>query len=278
MHHDPYRILLQNSNARIVMLEAWSFRRHILTAIFNDYRARYARSRVGWAWTVLHPLVQVLIFVLVLSTILTAKLPGIDNKYAYALFLTSGILAWSLFSELVSRCLPLFIDNGELIKKIRFPRICIPLTITGIAIINNLMLLLVLLLVFALLGHPPTAVLLWMPLLIGLTVALGLSIGLVLGVLNVFIRDVGHAVPVLLQLGFWFTPIVYPSSILPGILQKVLLFNPLYHVVQAYRGILIFHHPLQWASLIAITVLSAVLLAGSLVLFKRAEPELADAL
>lgn len=278
MRNAPRRTGFQFRDLRVVVSEAWAFRRYILTAICDDYRARFARSRIGWAWAVLHPLVQVLIFMLVLSTILSAKLPGIDSKYAYALFLTSGILSWSLFAELVTRCLPLFIDNGALIKKVQFPRICLPLTITGVALINNILLFGAMMIVFTLLGHSPTADLLWLPLLLCLTTALGLGLGLILGVLNVFIRDVGQAVPVLLQLGFWFTPIVYPVTIIPEALRKLLCINPMHHLVQTYQGILVFHHPPQWAGLAIVTVFSAALLAGSVWFFFRADPELADAL
>ena len=105
---------------------------------------------------IIHPLAQAAIFALVLAEVMAAKLPGMaNNKFAYAIYLLSGMLAWSLFSEIVSRCLTVFIDNGNLLKKMLFPRINLPLIIAGSALINNLLLLLAILVVFALLGHVP---------------------------------------------------------------------------------------------------------------------------
>jgi len=261
-----------------VLLTPWSYRSFIFSSILNDFRTRFARSRVGVLWMALHPLFQVLMFALILSTILAAKLPGIDSKYAYALYLTAGILAWSLFSEIVTRSLPVFIDNGNLIQKMRFPKICLPMAIVGAAVINNVFLLLAMILIFALFGHFPGQALFWLPLLLVFTAALGFGIGLIVGVLNVFMRDVGQAVPVLMQFGFWFTPIVYMPEILPVPIQSLLIINPLYHVVRTYQDILVFHRPPEFASLALLTALIFCLAAFALWLFGKAEGEMADVL
>lgn len=99
----------------------WAYRGFVTSSIRNEFVARFARSRLGGLWMIIHPLAQVAIYALILSNVLAAKLPGIDNPYAYALYLTAGITAWSLFAEIVGRCLTLFIDNGNLMKKMRFP-------------------------------------------------------------------------------------------------------------------------------------------------------------
>ena len=100
-----------------LLLAIWRYRYFIFSSIKNDLRSRFIRSKLGGLWMIINPLAQVLIFALILSEVLAAKLPGIDNKYAYALYLMAGILGWSLFSETISRCLNLFIDNGNLMKK-----------------------------------------------------------------------------------------------------------------------------------------------------------------
>lgn len=98
----------------------WSYRGFVFSSIRNEFSARFARSRLGGLWMIINPLAQVAIYALVLSNVLAAKLPGIDNKYAYALYLMAGMLAWSLFSEIIGRCLTLFIDQGNLMKKCDF--------------------------------------------------------------------------------------------------------------------------------------------------------------
>lgn len=256
----------------------WSYRGFILSSIINDFRIRFVRSRIGVLWMALHPLFQILMFALVLSTILSAKLPGIDGRYAYAAFLTAGMLAWSLFSEIVTRCLSMFIENGNLIQKMRFPKICLPVAVVGTAVVNNVFLFLAMVVIFTLFGHFPGQTVFWLPVLLVLTAALAFGLGLTLGILNVFLRDVGHAVPVLLQFGFWMTPIVYMPDILPGPVRSLLPINPMYHVVGMYQDILVFHHSPDSGSLAAATATAICLVTFALWLFSKAEPEMADVL
>lgn len=275
----PFTRLLTGSPFTSGMLSAaWRYRHFIASSIRNDFRARFVRSTLGGAWMFLHPLAQVLMFALVLSAVLSAKLPGIENRFAYAIYLTAGILAWSLFAEVLSRCLTIFIDSGNLMKKMVFPRICLPLIVTGSALVNSVLLLISILVIFAVLGHVPGLDALWLPVLFGITVALGLGIGLVLGVLNVFMRDVGQVVPVILQFAFWFTPIVYMPNIIPESYRGWLALNPMYHVVTGYQNVLVFNRPPEWAGLGVVGLISLALLGLALILFRKASAEMVDVL
>ncbi|MFT0212202.1 ABC transporter permease [Pseudomonas sp. F1_0610] len=260
------------------MRNLWAYRGFVSSSIRNEFAARFARSRLGGLWMIIHPLAQVAIYALILSNVLAAKLPGIDNPYAYALYLTAGITAWSLFAEIVGRCLTLFIDNGNLMKKMRFPRITMPAITTGSCLLNYSLLLLSVLVVFALLGHTPGIEALWLFPLTIITVMLALGVGLILGVINVFVRDIGQVTPIVIQTLFWFTPIVYPLEIVPDSLQSVIAYNPMLPIVSAYHDILVFGKtPAMEPMLITFTV-AAVLLLVSLFMFRRAAPEMVDAL
>ena len=260
-------------------VSAWRYRHFIVSSIHTEFRARFVRSKLGGLWMIIHPLAQAAIFALVLAEIMAAKLPGMaNNKFAYAIYLLSGMLAWSLFSEIVSRCLTVFIDNGNLLKKMRFPRINLPLIIAGSSLINNLLLLLAVLVVFALLGHLPGAQFAWMPVLIALTMALALGVGLLLGVFNVFVRDVGQVVPIVLQLGFWFTPIVYTPNVIPAYLRGVLQLNPMTTIVQSFQNVMLFDKAPYFVALGWILLFTLLLLTAALALFRRASAEMADAL
>lgn len=264
---------------RLGMFHAlWDYRGFVLSSIRNEFVARFVRSRLGGLWMIINPLAQVAIYALILSQVLAAKLPGIDNPYAYALYLTSGILAWSLFAEIIGRCLTLFIDNGNLMKKMRFPRITLPAIVVGSCLLNYLLLFVAVLVVFALLGHIPDLQVVWiMPLTLAL-VALGLGMGLILGVLNVFVRDIGQVVPIILQALFWFTPIVYPIEIVPDRVRPVLEYNPLYPIVSGYHDALVFgNNPAIQQIAITAGVAAGLLLLG-LFMFRRASPEMVDAL
>lgn len=256
----------------------WVYRGFVLSSIKNEFVTRFARSKLGGFWMILQPLAQVLIYALILSAVLSAKLPGIDSRYAYAIYLTAGFLGWMLFSEIINRCLNLFIEQGNLMKKMKFPKITLPTIVVGSALLNNAMLLLAILGVFAVLGHFPTLQILWLPVLTIAMVSLALGVGLVLGVLNVFIRDIGQAVPILLQVAFWFTPIVYPINIIPERLQQLLVLNPIYPIIRGYHDVLVFGQAPQLWQVILIMTVGFLILAFGLFLFRRASAELVDAL
>lgn len=257
---------------------AWRYRHFIASSVATEFRLRFVRSRFGAAWMVLNPLVQVAIYGIILSQLLSARLPGIDNPYAYALYLTAGMVAWSFFADIVTRCLTVFIDNGHLMKKVAFPRIALPLIALGTAGVNNLLLIVAGLVVFALLGHLPGPTVVLLPALAVLTAAFALGVGLVLGILNVFVRDIGQAVPLVLQILFWFTPVVYVPDILPATVRALLPLNPLYPIVRAYQDVLVFGRLPVEPGLIVVAVLAAGLLALALTLFRRAGPEMTDQL
>lgn len=263
---------------REMLLAIWKFRYFMFSSIKNDLRARFARSKLGGLWMIIHPLAQVLIFALILSEVLAAKLPGVDNKYAYALYLMAGSLMWTLFAEAISRSLTLFIDNGELMKKMAFPRICLPVIAAGGVLVSNALLLVAIFFVFAVLGHYPDSHVFWLPLLMALTLFIGMGVGVVLGVLNVFMRDIGQVVPVVLQALFWLTPIVYSVGILPQRYQQWFALNPLYPLVTSYQNVLVFGKSPLWLELGWLALATAVIWLAALVVFRRASAEMVDAL
>lgn len=256
---------------------AWRYRGFVTSSIKGEFKSRLARSRFGTAWIVLQPLAQVLIFATILSSVLAARLQGVDSKYGYASYLLAGMLCWNLFAEIVQRCLTVFIDQASLLKKIEFPRITLPLVVIGSALVSNVALLAVTLLILPILGFYPSAEWLWLPVLVSITVAFATGLGLLAGTLNVFARDIGQVMAVVLQLWFWVTPIVYPSSIVPERFKSALAANPMTTLVGGYQDVLIYGRPPS-ESLWVTAIVGGVLLLVSLVVFRRASAELVDAL
>jgi lipopolysaccharide transport system permease protein len=262
-----------------VLKGAWAYRYFILTSIRTEFMSRFIRSRLGGVWMIVNPLFQVCIYALILSSLLSARLPELaEQPYGYAIYLTAGILCWTLFSDVVTRCLTVFIENGNLLKKMVFPKICLPLITAGTAAVNNVLLLLAIVTVFTVLGHGVSPSVMFLPVLTGLTLALALGIGLVLGILNVFIRDIGHVVPLMLQIGFWFTPIVYMPSVLPPTVRNLLAINPVFPLVEAYHDVLVFGRLPDFGALAGTTVLALGLMTLAMVMFRRASPEMVDVL
>jgi lipopolysaccharide transport system permease protein len=256
----------------------WRYRGFVLTSIRNEFATRFARSSLGGLWMIIHPLAQVAIYALILSNVLAAKLPGIDNKYAYAIYLMAGMLAWSLFSEIVGRCLTLFIAQGNLMKKMRFPRITLPVIVVGSCLLNYVLLFLAILVVFALLGQRPNMQMFWLIPLTIMVTALAVGLGLILGVLNVFVRDVGQVVPILLQVWFWFTPVVYPVNIIPDQFKGAMDLNPMFPIVGAFHDILVYAKAPNFELILLIAGVSLGLMLLGLLMFRRAAPEMVDVL
>lgn len=257
---------------------ALRYRHFITSSVRAEFANRFARSRLGGLWMVLNPLAQASVIAFVLSGILASRLPGVQHPAGYAFYLMAGTLAWALFQDTVIRCLTLFTDNAQLLKKLMFPRICLPLVVCGIAGVSSLLLTTATLSVFVALGHPPGWPALALPIVLLLSLLLGLGLGLLLGIVNVFVRDVAQVVPIALQFLFWFTPIVYLASALPEAAQSVLAYNPLQVLVTALHDILVFERQPDWGALAAVGVLAAVLLGAALLLFRRASAEMVDLL
>ena len=262
---------------RAMVKAAWQYRGFIASSVINDFRTRLAHTRFGVAWLVLQPLAQVLIFATILSNVLGARLSGSQSKYAYVVYLMAGTSCWSLFTDIVQRCMTVFMDNGNLLKKIQFPRIALPSVVVGIASVNNLAYLAIVLTVLPVFAVYPSVHYLWLPLLMVMTISLAAGIGLFLGTLNVFARDIGQVVSVLIQFWFWMTPIVYPLSIVPPAFRSTLALNPVLPLVVGYQNVLLYRTAppgqLTWLALVILVVL-----ASAMFVFRRASSEMVDVL
>ncbi|WP_267965290.1 ABC transporter permease [Testudinibacter sp. TR-2022] len=258
--------------------ELYRYRSFIISSIKNDLINRFSRSKLGGLWAILNPLSQVAIYALILSNVLSAKLPGIDNKYAYSIYLMAGLLAWNLFNEVILRSLNMFIDNGDLMKKMQFPKATIPSIVGGVNFVNNILLFLAMLIIFFLLGHGFSLNILWLIPFSLLLLIFSLGIGLILGVLNVFIRDIGQVIPILLQVLFWFTPIAYPISIIPEQYRYLLKFNPISYFTGAYQEILAYNRVPNISELLLLLTIAIIIIGFGVFLFRRASAEMVDVL
>ena len=261
-----------------ILLVLWSYRYFIISSIKNEFKTRFIRSKLGGLWMIIHPLAQVLVYALILSHILQAKLPHIQSQYAYSIYLLAGILGWNLFVEVFSKTLNIFIDNGNLLKKVNFPKLALPLISIGSALINFILLFCIILIVFAVLGHIPYHAIYAIPIVVVVTLLLSIGLGLFLGILNVFIRDIGQIMDVVLNFWFWLTPIVYMLSIIPKQYQPFLLLNPMSSIVMAYQDILVYDKFPQWHLLLYPTILGIFMLYLSMFIYKKANKEMADVL
>ncbi len=263
---------------RRLLQALWNYRHFIIGSIKNEFRTRFIRSRLGAAWIVLHPLAQVLIYALVLSEVMRAKLPGVDSQFAYPIYLLSGMVAWTLFAELSSRLMTVFIDNGNLMKKLAFPKLALPLISIGSSLINFLLLLATMYLVFLFLGHFPVTYILWLIPLTAVLLIFTVGFGLSLGILNVFIRDIGQVISIVLQFWFWLTPIVYAITIVPEKYRFILYLNPLTSIAEGFQSVLLYERTPEILPLLYPLTAGLLMLFGGMWLFLRAKEEMTDVL
>ena len=261
-----------------ILRALWQYRYFVLSSIRNELWNRFAQSKLGGLWVIIHPMAQVAIYALILSNILAAKLPGTDSKYAYTIYLMAGLLGWNLFNEITTRCVGIFVEQSNLMKKISFPKITLPAIVVGSCVLNYIMLFVAIMGTLVLLSHHFSSNLIWLIPLTFVTIAFAMGVGLILGVLNVFLRDIGQVVPIVLQMWFWFTPVVYPSTVIPEEYRYLLNFNPMYAITDAYQQILVYGNAPQIEILLPVTLVSCMLLLASLFLFRRASTEMVDVL
>ena len=256
----------------------WHYRGFVLGSVRREFQSRYRNSLLGAAWAVLNPLAMIVVYTVIFAQVMRSRLPGSDNAFAYSIYLCAGVLTWGLFAEILSRAQGVFLENANLIKKISFPRICLPVIVVTTALSNFAIIfgLFTVFLVFS--GNFPgmTFLAIFPVLLIQIVFSIGL--GIIIGVMNVFFRDVGQFFTVLLQFWFWFTPVVYPSTILPPEVQAYVNWNPMAPMIAAYQDVLVHAKWPEWHTLVYPSILAVVLAIIGMGLFRRHAGEMVDEL
>ncbi len=256
----------------------WAYRGFILGSVKREFQSKYRNSLLGAAWTVINPLAMIIVYTVIFSQIMRAKLPGIDSTFAYSIYLCAGVLTWGLFAEITGRAQNMFLEHANLLKKLSFPRLCLPVTVVATASLNFAIVFGLFTAFLIISGNfPGWAYLALLPVL-AIQIAFAIGLGMVLGVLNVFFRDVGQLFSVVLQFWFWLTPIVYPITILPESLQPLMALNPMASLMAAYQNILVFGLWPDWVSLWPVTLLALLLCVWGMRLFRKNAGEMVDEL
>jgi len=262
----------------IMFRALWNYRGFILGSVKREFQLKYRNSMLGAAWTVLNPLAMIIVYTVIFAQVMRAKLPGMDSTFAYSIYLCAGVLTWGLFSEITGRSQNVFLEHANLLKKISFPRMCLPLIVVGSAGLN-FAIIFALFTVFLLISgnFPGWAYLALLPVL-AIQIAFAIGLGMVIGLLNVFFRDVGQMFGVVLQFWFWLTPIVYPATILPEKARSLLYLNPMARLTNAYQTILVSGSGPDWLTLWPVALLAVLLCIWGMRLFRLHAGEMVDEL
>ena len=256
----------------------WDYRSFILGSVKREFQSKYRNSLLGAVWMVINPLAMILVYTVIFSQVMRAKLPGIESTFSYSIYLCAGILTWGFFAEITSRAQNMFLDQANLLKKLRFPRLCLPVIVVANASLN-FAIIFGLFTFFLLLTNnfPGWTFLALLPVLV-IQTAFAIGLGMCLGVLNVFFRDVGQFFGVVLQFWFWLTPIIYPLTILPERFWPLMSLNPMARLVDAYQSILVSNQWPNWYTLWPVVVIAILLCCLGFRLFRKHAGEMVDEL
>ena len=253
--------------------EVWQRRELVRTLAERDLRVRYKQAFLGIAWSILTPLALMVVF-----TVFFQRVAKVDTGGApYALFAYLGLLPWTFFSTSVSQGGQSLVTNNQLVNKVYCPREVFPLASLAVAAVDTILATLVLGLLFAITGFMPKPTSVWVPVLLTVQVAFTFGITLVMSAVLVFLRDLRHVLPIILQLGLFATPVAYGIDVVAPSLQVwYSALNPLAPVIDGYRRTILLGLPPDWQLLGPAALTSALLLGVGYVLFKRLEPGFAD--
>lgn len=261
-----------------ILKALWAYRGFIIGTVKREFQNKYRNSVLGATWMVLNPLAMILIYTVIFSQVLSAKTPGMNSAFAYSINLCAGMLTWALFAEIVNRAQVTFIENANLLKKLSFPRLCLPVTVVATAILNFTIIFGLFSVYLVISGNFPGIVFLAVFPVLAILIVFSIGLGISLGVLNVFFRDVGHLFTIFVPFWFWLTPIVYPVSILPQKMQTLISYNPMATLINAFQDILVNGQWPSWQSLMPVTLLAVALCFIGIRLFRKHAGEMVDEL
>jgi len=271
--HEPLvRIRPGRSWSALDFPELWAFRELFYFLVWRDLKVRYKQTLLGVAWAIIQPVFTMLIF-----TLFFGRLAGIPSDgVPYPVFVYAGLLVWTFVSNTVITSGNSLVTNANLLSKIYFPRIFIPGAAVGAGLVD---LAIAFIILVGLMIYYQVAVswgLLMVPLLIAMTTLLAVAVGTWLSALNVKYRDVRFALPFLIQIWMFVSPIIYPPSFVPERWRWVLALNPLTGIIDAFRVSLFGHQPLDWGTLAVSAAVILIMLTYSIYAFWKMEETFAD--
>jgi lipopolysaccharide transport system permease protein len=252
--------------------EIWNYRELLYFLTKRDIKVRYKQTVLGGLWAVIQPAFTMLVFTLFFGRL--AKMPS--DGLPYPIFVYAGLLPWTYFANAVSASGNSLVGSSNLITKVYFPRLVVPASAALAGLLDFFIALFVLAALMIYYQFLPGPGILLFPFLVALTFLCAVGVGLWLSALNVQYRDIRYAIPFLIQVWMFVSPVIYPVSLVHGNYQWLLALNPMGGVIHAYRAALLGHQPIDWGLLALSTFIIVALFLGGLYYFRRMEKVFAD--
>ena len=252
--------------------ELWEYRELLYFLTWRDVSVRYKQTVLGISWAIIQPLMTMVVFSLFFGRL--AKIPS--DGVPYPIFTYAALVPWIFFANGLIQSSNSLVGNANLIKKVYFPRLAVPISTVLSGVVDFVLAFFVLLGIMLYYGLVPTMNVLWLPFFLLLALVTSLGVGLWLSALNVQFRDVRHAVPFLTQLWMFSTPIAYPSSLLSEPWRTLYGLNPMVGVVEGFRWALLGTDTTPRLIIVASSLVALALLIGGALYFRRMEKTFAD--
>ena len=253
------------------LLELWSYRELVWVMIVRDIKVRYKQTVMGVAWAVIQPLTMMLIFTLIFGRL--AQIPS--DGYPYPIFVFSGMLAWNFFSTSVSTAGVSLISSSNLVSKVYFPRIIIPVSSIGVSFIDFLISVLILMALMLFYAQPVSSSILLLPLFLCGLILVSIGMGSWLAAITVTYRDFRYVITYMLQIWMYLTPVIYPISFVPEKWRWLLYLNPVYAWINGIRASVL-GQPIDQIGTAVSLLLSIIIFALGMFYFERAQRRFAD--
>ena len=242
----------------------------------RDFTERYSGSVLGVFWAFIWPLVNIIVYTVIFSQVMGARLQGSSSTYSYGIYLVAGILPWTAFVNTVSRSATIFVDKKAIISKIRVSLPSLPLYIVMSESITFLITLFIYIVFLVLTGTPLRKTIILLPAIYLVQQIFAFSLGFLISIFHVFIRDLKEITGIVLQIWFWFTPIVYVYDILPAVAKKLVHMNPAFLFIKSYQDIFVLNQVPDSVNLLKLSVIAHLLLLAGYVIFKKLERDIRD--
>lgn len=252
--------------------EVWSHRELLFFFAWRDIKIRYKQTALGVVWAIIQPLLTMAIFTVIFGRFAHIPTPGVPKP----IFYFSGLLPWLFLANTVPMASMSLVSNMRLLTKIYFPRVMLPISIIIGGLVDFLIGSVLMIGFFIYYNiHPTFAMLIW-PALIVQMFLLSMAVSLFFSALNVKFRDVKYAIPFVIQIWMFTTPVIYPPSILPAVLRKWVALNPAAGLIDSFRHCMVPQSPVQWSMEAISAAVTVVLFMGALMYFRRNERAFAD--
>jgi lipopolysaccharide transport system permease protein len=251
------------------MKSIFEYRGLIWNFIKRDISQKYVGSLLGLYWSVINPIITLIVYILVFGVFLKVRLPGETDIWDFALFFAAGFLPWTAFQDSVMRTASSIIINKNYIKKVPFPSEIFPIYMTLSELVNLLISLGIFFLMFLILKGVPTAFILLLPLAIILQIMFTISLAFFLSSGAVYFRDIPQMLGPIFLIWFWATPIAYTINLIPPSLQWMVTLNPAYYMLEIYRDTLFYGRIPEFSILVPFVIFSVVLFIASFWFFRK---------